>query len=100
MLPSIRSLSVLVAVLCLLRTVNAQVSANAAWLRPAASSGDFAEQYINGDTITLSWQAMNNSHSDLWITAYDPTTNGYAKFVKGRCFGETAELSLTSSQAA
>ena len=64
---------------------NAQVAANVGWLSPAASVGDFAEQDTNRQTVPLSWQPMNHSRSDLWITAYDTSTNGFAKFIEGEC---------------
>lgn len=70
----------------LIQYVSARSSAKAGWTAPPASAGDFAEQYTNGDNITLSWKALNHSTADLWVTAYDPTTDGFAKFLTGKYF--------------
>jgi hypothetical protein len=78
----------------LLHYASAQSTANAGWTAPPASAGDFAQQYTNGDAITLSWNALNNSKADLWVTAYDPTTDGFATLIKGKYLDHQARLRI------
>ncbi|KAK4149949.1 hypothetical protein C8A00DRAFT_37458 [Chaetomidium leptoderma] len=44
------------------------------WNSPDGNSPDFFETYTHGDEILISWNALNNSIYDLWLTSwnYDP----------------------------
>lgn len=54
------------------------------WLNPNGSKPDFSTAYTNGDQITLSWQGLNNSISDLWVTSYDVQTDNFAQLVTSK----------------
>ncbi|KAL2270670.1 hypothetical protein VTJ83DRAFT_41 [Remersonia thermophila] len=41
------------------------------WNRPDGARPDFAEKYAHGDDILVSWNALNNSIYDLWLTSWD-----------------------------
>ncbi|KAI1622307.1 hypothetical protein EDD37DRAFT_468364 [Exophiala viscosa] len=43
------------------------------WIIPNSAEANFTDVYNNGNSITWSWQGMNHSLSDLWLTSYDPT---------------------------
>ncbi|KIW12397.1 hypothetical protein PV08_09674 [Exophiala spinifera] len=43
------------------------------WSIPDGAKPNFTEVYNDGNSITWSWQALNHSMSDLWLTSYDPT---------------------------
>lgn len=43
------------------------------WIIPNSAKPNFTDVYNNGNSITWSWQGMNRSMSDLWLTSYDPT---------------------------
>ena len=47
------------------------------WRNPDSSRPDLSQSYHNADAIVLSWQGLNESLSDLWLTSYD-TTHDYA----------------------
>ncbi|RMZ81777.1 hypothetical protein DV738_g1964, partial [Chaetothyriales sp. CBS 135597] len=42
--------------------------ANAQWLVPDSSQPDLATTWNDGDSVTLSWAALNSSICDLWLT--------------------------------
>ncbi|KAL1837986.1 hypothetical protein VTJ49DRAFT_3154 [Mycothermus thermophilus] len=41
------------------------------WNRPDGARPDFAEKYTHGEGILVSWNALNNSIYDLWLTSWD-----------------------------
>ncbi|KAJ9627566.1 uncharacterized protein PV06_05906 [Exophiala oligosperma] len=43
------------------------------WSIPDGTKPNFTDVYNNGNSITWSWQALNHSMSDLWLTSFDPT---------------------------
>ncbi|KAL6250397.1 hypothetical protein RBB50_002699 [Rhinocladiella similis] len=43
------------------------------WNIPEGVKPNFTDVYNNGNSITWSWQALNHTMSDLWLTSYDPT---------------------------
>lgn len=47
------------------------------WTIPNGAKPNFTDVYNNGNSITWSWGALNQSLSDLWLTKYD-TTSSYA----------------------
>ncbi|KAK4235568.1 hypothetical protein C8A03DRAFT_36583 [Achaetomium macrosporum] len=40
------------------------------WNTPNGSRPDFSETYTDGDEIVISWNALNNSVYDLWLTSW------------------------------
>lgn len=42
------------------------------WNTPAGDKPDFAETYTHGDEVVFSWNALNNSIYDLWLTSWKP----------------------------
>ncbi|KAL2192685.1 hypothetical protein P885DRAFT_47129 [Corynascus similis CBS 632.67] len=40
------------------------------WNTPDGGKPDFAEAYTHGDEILVSWNALNNSIYDLWLTSW------------------------------
>jgi hypothetical protein len=40
------------------------------WNTPNGSRPDFSETYTDGDAIVISWNALNNSVYDLWLTSW------------------------------
>ncbi|RMD39573.1 hypothetical protein DV735_g5552, partial [Chaetothyriales sp. CBS 134920] len=49
--------------------------ARAQWLVPDSSEPDLATTWNDGDSVTLSWAALNSSICDLWLT--DPNGDDY-----------------------
>jgi len=45
------------------------------WNIPEGTRPNFTDVYNNGNSITWSWQGMNRSMSDLWLTSFDPTAS-------------------------
>lgn len=45
------------------------------WNTPDGNLPDFSETYTHGEDILISWNALNNSMYDLWLTSwnYDPS---------------------------
>ncbi|KIV77988.1 hypothetical protein PV11_09759 [Exophiala sideris] len=43
------------------------------WIIPDGAKANFTDVYNNGNSLTWSWEGMNHSMSDLWLTSYDPT---------------------------
>ncbi len=41
------------------------------WNAPNGSHPDFSNTYTYGDAILVSWNALNNSIYDLWLTSWD-----------------------------
>ncbi|KAK3299627.1 uncharacterized protein B0H64DRAFT_102828 [Chaetomium fimeti] len=42
------------------------------WNTPDGDKPDFAETYTHGDELVFSWNALNNSIYDLWLTSWKP----------------------------
>lgn len=44
------------------------------WNAPDGNQPDFTETFSHGEDILISWNALNNSMYDLWLTSwkYDP----------------------------
>ncbi|KAH6637274.1 hypothetical protein F5144DRAFT_210323 [Chaetomium tenue] len=42
------------------------------WNTPDGDKPDFAETYTHGDEVVFSWNALNNSIYDLWLTSWKP----------------------------
>lgn len=40
------------------------------WNKPDGDHPDFSETYTHGDEILVSWNALNNSIYDLWLTSW------------------------------
>ncbi|KAJ4288835.1 hypothetical protein N0V88_007164 [Collariella sp. IMI 366227] len=53
------------------------------WNTPNGSEPNFSETYAHGDKIVVSWNALNNSIYDLWLTSWeldpDPVARCIAK---------------------
>ena len=47
------------------------------WIVPSGSVTDFSSTFQNGNSVTLSWKAINSSICDLWVVASD-ASNDYA----------------------
>lgn len=56
---------------------SAALAQSSGWTNPPSSKPAFTSVYTNGNFITLSWQGLNSSLCDLWLTSYD-TNNTYA----------------------
>ena len=41
------------------------------WNTPDGDKPDFAETYTHGDEILISWNALNNTIYDLWLTSWN-----------------------------
>jgi hypothetical protein len=41
------------------------------WNTPDGDRPDFFETYTHGDIIPISWNALNHSIYDLWLTSWD-----------------------------
>ena len=40
------------------------------WNTPDGQKADFSETYTDGDEMVISWNALNNSIYDLWLTSW------------------------------
>ncbi|KAL2017420.1 hypothetical protein VTK56DRAFT_2222 [Thermocarpiscus australiensis] len=56
-------------------TVDESIQRQYLWNVPDGKRPDFSETFIHGDNILISWNALNNSIYDLWLTSwnYDPS---------------------------
>ncbi|KAL2125684.1 hypothetical protein VTJ04DRAFT_2049 [Mycothermus thermophilus] len=45
------------------------------WNSPDGTKPNFAQKYMFGDDIVISWNALNNAIYDLWLTSWDLDTN-------------------------
>lgn len=59
------------------------------WIVPSGSVTDFSSTFQNGNSITLSWKAINSSICDLWVVASD-ASNDYATRIASNINLETA----------
>ena len=48
------------------------------WNVPEGNRPDFSESYAHGENIPISWNALNNSMYDLWITSWNWDSNPVA----------------------
>ncbi|KAK0672214.1 hypothetical protein QBC41DRAFT_244298 [Cercophora samala] len=48
------------------------------WNVPSGKQADFSESYTHGQNIPISWNALNNSVYDLWLTTWDFEVNPMA----------------------
>ncbi|KAK0705825.1 hypothetical protein B0T21DRAFT_416511 [Apiosordaria backusii] len=48
------------------------------WNVPSGKQPDFSESYAHGQNIPISWNALNNSVYDLWLTTWNFETNPMA----------------------
>lgn len=48
------------------------------WNKPDGDYPDFSETYTHGDEILVSWNALNNSIYDLWLTSWGFDTDPVA----------------------
>lgn len=69
----------LISFLAAVQVVVELLGANTAWTQPHGSLGDFGQTFGYNSMIDLSWNSLNTSTSDLWITAWDQGTDNYAK---------------------
>jgi hypothetical protein len=67
----------LVLLLALLFNMDATAAQASQWTIPDGSKPNFTDVYNNGNSVTWSWQGLNQSMSDLWLTRFD-STNSYA----------------------
>ena len=79
--------AVLVALWSLILLVRADDSDE--WIVPSGSVTDFSSTFQNGNSVTLSWKAINSSICDLWVVASD-ASNDYATRIASNINLETA----------
>lgn len=63
----------LFVILSLLSPILATTATN--WTNPNARLPSFSSTYLVGEKIYLSWQPLNQSSNDLWLTRYDVSNN-------------------------
>lgn len=51
------------------------------WRVPDGDKGDLSQTFQSGQTLPLSWQAMNDSTNDLWITTFNYNEFQYSGLV-------------------
>ncbi|KAL2133625.1 hypothetical protein VTI74DRAFT_2027 [Chaetomium olivicolor] len=64
------------------------------WNTPNGSEPDFSETYAHGDEIIVSWNALNNSIYDLWLTSWNLEPGPIA-----RCIARAVDLDHDGSIA-
>ena len=82
----------LLAAVTLFRPVSAQESG---WLNPDGSKPDFSQSYHNTDSIIFSWNGVNHSLSDLWLTSYDTTSNYALRIASNMNISDSGSLPWT-----
>lgn len=63
----------------------AQFGPDQRWTNPNGSFPDFTDSYRQGEVVTLSWTALNNSVSDLWLTNYNATGSNFNVSLASMC---------------
>lgn len=62
------------------------------WNVPSGKQPDFSESYTHGQNIPISWNALNNSVYDLWLTTWNFEVNPMAL-----CLASKFDLLLTAT---
>lgn len=63
----------------------AQFGPDQRWTNPNGSFPDFTDSYRQGQVVTFSWTALNNSVSDLWLTNYDNVASNFNVSIASTC---------------
>lgn len=58
------------------------------WNTPDGNNPDFSETYTHGEEIIISWNALNNSIYDLWLTSWDVDPDPVALCLASKSSGE------------
>ncbi len=62
------------------------------WSAPNGSQPDFYNTYTYGDAILVSWNALNNSLYDLWLTSWDIDPDPVALCLASKYQGNAGRL--------
>lgn len=75
----------LIPFLCLVQQILMTAASSAAnWTKPNGKLPSFTDSYTVGERIILSWQPLNQSFNDLWLTRYDTATDDFALRLNSR----------------
>ena len=69
------------------------------WNTPDGDKPDFAETYTHGDEVVFSWNALNNSIYDLWLTSWESGPDTVAVCLASKS-ADQGQHHLTTARAA
>ena len=62
------------------------------WILPDGSYPDFSQTFRVGQTLPLSWSALNATVDNLWVTTFDYGVDQFSQLLAGKYFTQNIIL--------